>query len=145
MGFTPVDQRPRKSVSKLLCTARSGKSPGRKNRRFYAVDHGSLRSIIDWQMSYGDCQSLLAGWLADMDPEAGIVAATISAYLPDLDLAGSIYAGARKSNRKSSRSFESGWPPAARLEAAFYTVCTFGRQTQPMPNARQTMAVNSIL
>ena len=51
MGFTVDRKTAEKCLEAFMHRSLWQNLPAVKNRRFYAVDHGSLRSIIDWHMS----------------------------------------------------------------------------------------------
>lgn len=87
MGFTVERKTAEKCLEAFMHRSLWQNLPAVKNRRFYAVDHGSLRSIIDWHMSAFIAKVCWPEGFADMDPEAGIVA-DYKHYLPDLDPAG---------------------------------------------------------
>lgn len=87
MGFTVDRKTAEKCLEAFMHRSLWQNLPAVKNRRFYAVDHGSLRSIIDWHMSAFIAKVCWPEGFADMDPEAGIVA-DYKHYLPDLDPAG---------------------------------------------------------
>ena len=87
MGFTVECKTAEKCLEAFMHRSLWQNLPAVKNRRFYAVDHGSLRSIIDWHMSAFIAKVCWPEGFADMDPEAGIVA-DYKHYLPDLDPAG---------------------------------------------------------
>ena len=87
MGFTVERKTAEKCLEAFMHRSLWQNLPAVKNRRFYAVDHGSLRSIIDWHMSVFIAKVCWPEGFADMDPEAGIVA-DYKHYLPDLDPAG---------------------------------------------------------
>lgn len=58
-----------------------------KNNRVYGVDHGSLRSMLDYTFSLFMAQVIYPGLFDDFDPEAEIHA-FYKRYLPEVDSAG---------------------------------------------------------
>lgn len=58
-----------------------------KNNRVYGVDHGSLRSMLDYTFSLFMAQVIYPGLFDDFDPEAEIQA-FYKRYLPEVDSSG---------------------------------------------------------
>lgn len=58
--------------------------PAVKKNEFYGVDHGSLRSIMDWRFTEFLAKVFYPEAFRDADPEAAILA-TYRKYLPEID------------------------------------------------------------
>ena len=58
-----------------------------QNRRVYGVDHGSLRSMLDYTFSLFMAQVIYSGLFDDFDPEAEIQS-FYKRYLPEVDSSG---------------------------------------------------------
>lgn len=58
--------------------------PAVRNNEFYGVDHGSLRSIVDWRFTQYLAKVFYPEAFKDADPEAALVA-TYRKYLPEID------------------------------------------------------------
>lgn len=95
MGFTV----PREEALKRLLTFKARplwqSLPAVKTNDFHAVDHGSLRSIIDWHFTLFFAKIFYPEHFRDADPEAQILA-TYREYLPEIDPQGTFTLSLKK-------------------------------------------------
>ncbi|MDO5530907.1 ABC transporter substrate-binding protein [Sutterella sp.] len=87
MGFTVPRDLALKRLETFLKRPLWQGLPAVKNRRFYGVDHGSLRSIIDWRFTEFLAKVFYPETFRDTDPERAIIA-TYREYLPEIDPSG---------------------------------------------------------
>lgn len=95
MGFTV----PREEALKCLLAFKARplwqSLPAVKTNDFHAVDHGSLRSIIDWHFTLFFAKIFYPEHFRDAEPEAQILA-TYRKYLPEIDPQGTFTLSLKK-------------------------------------------------
>lgn len=69
--------------------------PAVKNNEFYGVDHGSLRSIVDWRFTQYLAKVFYPEAFKDAEPEAALVA-TYRRHLPEIDPQGTFMLSIRE-------------------------------------------------
>ena len=84
MGFMVSEADARRRLSEFMKRPAWQMLSAVRHHRVYGVDHGSLRSIIDWHLTHFLAKACYPAYFKDADPQADLLR-TYRRYLPNLN------------------------------------------------------------